>query len=508
MDSMNDSLLNDNNNNNNLFLSKSNIEKNVTLTAADITKNLIPEQYQIILLSLAYGIISILALIGNSSIIYIVLSNRRMHTVTNYFICNLSLADCLVACFAVPFQFQAAALQKWVLPHILCKLAPFFQILSVDVSIYTLVAVSLDRYYVMIYPLKPKLSLKSALIIFIIIWLIAFLSSIPSLIFYNVYLIDDFGYQCLPYKYEKDIYFNSTKINYNPSYYKHKIYIVYNIYSQYIIPFIIISCAYFRIGSHLYFSKPVGQTKYQEVITRNKRKVLKMLFVVVALFLICWFPLQLYNFLNLYKPEINDFKHIVVLWLCANWLAMSNSCHNPFIYGFCSVGFLFLFIIYLSMKKTETFHIELEARFNIEFRKLYKCFPCIDKGKIDGELTDTRTNIPLLSKQEIKNKKTEEYSRNSLIKKNSHKKRIKSINIQEYNNKRSSSTSSSSILMKKNFKSKRYQSLNTNNYYYYSSKPNRSINNCEKFIIDQDLKKPSNENHILEYRQNQSKHFT
>jgi len=32
-----------------------------------------------------------------------------------------------------------------------------------------------------------------------------------------------------------------------------------------------------------------------------------MLFVVVALFLICWFPLQLYNFLNVYKPEINEY---------------------------------------------------------------------------------------------------------------------------------------------------------------------------------------------------------
>lgn len=31
-----------------------------------------------------------------------------------------------------------------------------------------------------------------------------------------------------------------------------------------------------------------------------------MLFLVVALFLICWFPLQLYNFLNVYKPEINE----------------------------------------------------------------------------------------------------------------------------------------------------------------------------------------------------------
>ncbi len=72
--------------------------------AAELTKTLIPEKYQIILLSFAYGIISLLAVVGNSCIIYIVLRNRRMHSITNYFICNLALADCLVACFAVPFQ--------------------------------------------------------------------------------------------------------------------------------------------------------------------------------------------------------------------------------------------------------------------------------------------------------------------------------------------------------------------------------------------------------------------
>ncbi|CAF4939072.1 unnamed protein product, partial [Rotaria socialis] len=96
---------------------------------------------------------------------YLVIRNRRMHSVTNYFICNLALADCLVACFA----FQAAALQKWLLPHFLCKLAPLVQVLSVDVSIYTLVLVtiSLDRCYAMLYPLKPKLSRKSAFILFI-----------------------------------------------------------------------------------------------------------------------------------------------------------------------------------------------------------------------------------------------------------------------------------------------------------------------------------------------------
>lgn len=143
-----------------------------------------------------------------------------------------------------------------------------------DVSIYTLVAVSLDRYHVMLHPLKPKLSTKSAFTIFIIIWLIAFGSSTPTLFFYNVYFIDDVGYQCLPHTdQQQHETANASLETASTSYDVHKIYIVYNIYSQYVIPFIIISCAYFRIASHLYFSKPLGQTKSQEVIARNKRKV-------------------------------------------------------------------------------------------------------------------------------------------------------------------------------------------------------------------------------------------
>ena len=82
---------------------------NGTNNIVEITKTLVPEQYQIILLSFAYGIISFLSVLGNSSIIYIVIRNRRMHSVTNYFICNLALADCLVACFAVPFQVSPSS---------------------------------------------------------------------------------------------------------------------------------------------------------------------------------------------------------------------------------------------------------------------------------------------------------------------------------------------------------------------------------------------------------------
>ncbi|CAF1682894.1 unnamed protein product, partial [Adineta ricciae] len=64
---------------------------NGTNSVAELTKTLVPEKYQVILLSFAYGIISLLAVLGNTCIIYIVLRNRRMRSVTNYFICNLAL---------------------------------------------------------------------------------------------------------------------------------------------------------------------------------------------------------------------------------------------------------------------------------------------------------------------------------------------------------------------------------------------------------------------------------
>jgi leucokinin receptor len=99
----------------------------------------------IILLSLFYGLISLTALVGNSLVIYVVVVSRRMRTVTNFYICNLAFADVTIALFAIPFQFHAALLQRWDLPEFMCQFCPTVQILSVNVSIFTLVAISLDR---------------------------------------------------------------------------------------------------------------------------------------------------------------------------------------------------------------------------------------------------------------------------------------------------------------------------------------------------------------------------
>lgn len=102
--------------------------------------------FVVVILSIFYGIISLTAFVGNSLVIYVVVISRRMRTVTNMYIANLAFADVTIAVFAIPFQFHAALLQRWDLPAFMCQFCPTVQILSVNISIFTLVAISLDRY--------------------------------------------------------------------------------------------------------------------------------------------------------------------------------------------------------------------------------------------------------------------------------------------------------------------------------------------------------------------------
>jgi hypothetical protein len=51
---------------------------------------------------LAYGLVFILGIIGNSFVVAVVMRTPRMRTPTNFFIVNLALADLLVLIFCLP----------------------------------------------------------------------------------------------------------------------------------------------------------------------------------------------------------------------------------------------------------------------------------------------------------------------------------------------------------------------------------------------------------------------
>ncbi|PBC25231.1 Tachykinin peptides receptor 99D [Apis cerana cerana] len=282
----------------------------------------------LVLLSILYGTISFLAVVGNSLVIWIISTSRRMQNVTNFFIANLALADIVIGLFAIPFQFQAALLQKWILPHFMCAFCPFVQVLSVNVSVFTLTAIAIDRHRAILRPLSARPSKLTAKIIIAGIWLLAGSLATPMAIARRVIMEP-----------ENSI---SGSDNYKP-FCKHvnlsdKSMLIYSgllVFLQYLTPLSIISCVYARMALKLWGNKAPGNAEDSRDanLMRNKMKVIKMLIIVVTLFAICWLPLQMYNVFQYFYSEINEYKYIHYIFFFFDWLAMSNSCYNPFIYG-------------------------------------------------------------------------------------------------------------------------------------------------------------------------------
>lgn len=77
--------------------------------------------------------------------IFLFTAHRRMRTVTNYFLLNLSVADLLMASLNCVFNFIFMIDSDWPFGAIYCTINNFIANVSVASSVFTLVAISFDR---------------------------------------------------------------------------------------------------------------------------------------------------------------------------------------------------------------------------------------------------------------------------------------------------------------------------------------------------------------------------
>ena len=96
-------------------------------------------------MSVIYGATTLTSIYGNGLVIWVIIKSKAMRTVNNSFIANLALSDVTIAVFCIPFQFYANLVQRWDLPGFMCRFCPFAQTFSVNVSIFTMIAIAYDR---------------------------------------------------------------------------------------------------------------------------------------------------------------------------------------------------------------------------------------------------------------------------------------------------------------------------------------------------------------------------
>ena len=195
-----------------------------------------------VVFAIIFAIITVLGLGGNAIVCYIVLGNARMRTVTNYFVVNLAVGDMLMATMCVNFTFYSTMYEFWPFGAIMCKCVSFFQSVAVSVSIFTLVAISLDRYIAIIHPLRPKPESKRTLIAIGIVWTCACAISVPTAVFT-----------------EYTYYNGSSSCSESSDWENSKLYSITAMLLQYFLPLTILAFAYGRIGFRVWKRKTPGE---------------------------------------------------------------------------------------------------------------------------------------------------------------------------------------------------------------------------------------------------------
>jgi 7 transmembrane receptor (rhodopsin family) len=93
-----------------------------------------------------FAAITVIGVTGNGLVIYVIASSSRMRSsVTTLLLLNLAIADLLFLFITVPFTAYKFYSWGWSFGNLACQLVQFSLYVSVYVTIYTLVAISVLR---------------------------------------------------------------------------------------------------------------------------------------------------------------------------------------------------------------------------------------------------------------------------------------------------------------------------------------------------------------------------
>ncbi|XP_055350478.1 RYamide receptor-like [Paramacrobiotus metropolitanus] len=294
-------------------------------------------------LNILYGAAIAVALTGNLSVILVFLFGRRWKSDLSIFLVNLAFSDIVLAVFCMPFTMSQVVKHHWQFPDPLCPIVLFLQLSSVLTSVYTLVAIGVDRYLFVTRPLKARLTKRKGKFVVVSIWIFALLLSSVQLAVVR----------CMKFIHNGQVYKDCQEAW--PSEEYRKMYTVTVALLTYVIPLSLLIYTYIRVGSILWLRTPPGESvsfcsissmsRTEERRTKSKQRVVKMLVVIVLVFAICWFPLHLFFVMIDFFPELikswRDRHELsfTYTFLAIHFLAMSSSYVNPLIYSFMNQNF-------------------------------------------------------------------------------------------------------------------------------------------------------------------------
>ncbi|KAM4691941.1 P2Y purinoceptor 1-like [Rhinophrynus dorsalis] len=269
-------------------------------------------------LSSVYIIVFMVGLFGNGFGLWNLCLNWKKCTSLNVFVLNLGIADLLYVITLPLFVSYYSNKGVWMFGFEFCRLARCLFHVNMYASISFLTCISVQRYLGIVHPMKMMgrfQNLRHSLYISIVVWIWVIIQILPNLLFTNT---DINGTYC------HDSTIDEHLSNYKP-------YTMIITFTGFFIPFVIIVLCYTRVLAVL--------SKNKNVDSNLKKRSIKLIFIVLVLFSVCFFPYYTLRNLNLFSRTwqlrgkcTQALKNLYISYQVTRGLACLNSAINPLIY--------------------------------------------------------------------------------------------------------------------------------------------------------------------------------
>ncbi|XP_059191209.1 arginine vasopressin receptor 1Aa [Centropristis striata] len=291
-------------------------------------------QIEIMVLSITF----VVAVIGNVSVLLAMYNTKKKMSRMHLFIKHLSLADLVVAFFQVLPQLCWDVTFRFYGPDFLCRIVKHLQVMGMFASTYMMVMMTLDRYIAICHPLKTlQQPTQRSYIMIISTWMCSLVFSIPQYFIFSLseikngsdvqdcwaHFIDPWGA---------------------------KAYITWITVGIFLVPVVILMLCYgficHSIWQNIQYKKRkttagtanknglIGKHSVSSIttISRAKLRTVKMTFVIVLAYIICWAPFFIVQMWSVWDENFQyaDSENTAVT--LSALLASLNSCCNPWIY--------------------------------------------------------------------------------------------------------------------------------------------------------------------------------
>lgn len=273
--------------------------------------------------------IAFFAITGNPVVLAVVWGKKTMRKTINFFIANMALSDLIFTLVYIPRIITILSLgYKWLVHGlaglIFCLMVSSLVEIAVIVSVLTIVAISVDRFLAVTFPLRAFVTTKICAFVISCTWLIAVSVKIPTLFASD--LIEFQGKKYCVVDFDLTFGAGSGQI-----YFK-SVFIV-----LYAMPFVVTLLLNSAIVATMLRRRVPGYS-ISEACNKQReetnRRVMRMVLVVVSTFLLCW---SLYFVLMvLRKREVHVSCDVLYLRLL---LAHFNSALTPWLYAMFSENF-------------------------------------------------------------------------------------------------------------------------------------------------------------------------